>query len=203
MAEASSERATDGRQLRGQRARALVADALLELIDEGDLRPTAPRIAARAGVSLRLVFHHFHDLEELFAAAARRHTERILPTLRPLVTEGPLEERIEALVTDRARLYERVTKVRRAALLLEPFSSVVSRRLAEVRALKRSATARVFAHELARVSPELRRDLRAALGVATSFATWESLRAHQGLSVAAARRAIAFTLRALLQKESV
>ena len=43
----------DGRLGRGTRARTAVVDALLDLIEEGDLRPTAPRIAERAGVSLR------------------------------------------------------------------------------------------------------------------------------------------------------
>ena len=46
-----------------ERARASIADALFSLLDEGELQPTATRIAERAGISLRLIYHHFGDLE--------------------------------------------------------------------------------------------------------------------------------------------
>jgi AcrR family transcriptional regulator len=54
------------RSPRAERARASIAEALLSLIDEGDLQPTANRIAERAGISLRLIYHHFGDLESLY-----------------------------------------------------------------------------------------------------------------------------------------
>jgi TetR/AcrR family transcriptional regulator, regulator of autoinduction and epiphytic fitness len=67
----------DGRLARGERARGAIVDALLALIDRGDLRPSAARVAERAGVSLRSVFQHFSDVESLFAAAASRQAERV------------------------------------------------------------------------------------------------------------------------------
>src|SRR3989304_5263636 len=60
----------DGRSARAARTRDAVVEALLTLIEEGDLRPTAQRVAEHARVSLRSVFQHFRDLESLFAAAA-------------------------------------------------------------------------------------------------------------------------------------
>ena len=66
----------DGRIARGARARAAIVDALLALIEAGELRPSAARIAERAGVSLRSVFQHFKDVESLFAAMADRQRER-------------------------------------------------------------------------------------------------------------------------------
>src|SRR4051812_40199139 len=45
--------ARDGRNVRAERTRKAVVEALLELLDEGDVRPTAERIAVRAGVSER------------------------------------------------------------------------------------------------------------------------------------------------------
>ena len=59
------EPAADGRLARGQRTRANVAGALIALLREGDTEPTARAVAERAGVSLRLVFHHFADMDEL------------------------------------------------------------------------------------------------------------------------------------------
>ena len=64
------EPATDGRLARGQRTRRNVADGLVALLREGDPEPTARDVARRAGVSLRLVFHHFADLDDLYAFVA-------------------------------------------------------------------------------------------------------------------------------------
>src|SRR5438132_11759096 len=94
--------AVDGRVVRGRRSREAVVDALLALIDEGDVRPTAQRIAERAGVSLRSLFHHFDDLESLFVAAADAHQARIAPVLRRLPRTGPRADRVAAFVDARS-----------------------------------------------------------------------------------------------------
>src|SRR5438132_352803 len=68
----------DGRTARALRTREAIVDASIALVDEGDLRPTAPRIAERAKVSVRSVFQHFDDLEGLYAAVGDRLVERLL-----------------------------------------------------------------------------------------------------------------------------
>src|SRR5271156_4673554 len=60
------EPARDGRVARGQRTRRSVAEALMELLRAGDSDPTGKAVARRAGVSLRLVFHHFADMDDLY-----------------------------------------------------------------------------------------------------------------------------------------
>src|SRR5262245_53678426 len=108
----------DGRGLRSQRSREAVTDAVLDLLQEGILRPTAARIAERAGVSLRTVFQHFEDMEQLRATAGYRETLRLgkILHLHRLSSEGPIEARIEAFVDQRSKLLEAVAPVRRAAL---------------------------------------------------------------------------------------
>src|SRR5213595_516247 len=98
-ADMNTARAVDGRTARAQRTRAAVVDALLQLINEGDLRPTAPRIAERAKVSLRSVFQHFTDLEALYAAATSREIEIIAGMVEPVAAEGSLQARVDAFVT--------------------------------------------------------------------------------------------------------
>ncbi len=194
----SSAAGSDGRLARGVRARAAVVDAYLDLIGEGDLRPTAARVAERAGVSLRLVFHHYADLETLYAEAADRQAERLRPLMRPIEPASPLDRRIPSFIGQRARLLETIAPVRRAALLQEPFSPTLSRRLAEARAMTRAEVGRVFECELAALAPRARRETFAALDAACSFMTWESLRRHQGLSRQQARAVMERTVRALL-----
>jgi AcrR family transcriptional regulator len=192
----------DGRNARAERTRLAVVQAMLDLIGEGDLRPSAARIASRAGVSLRSVFQHFDDMESLLATVAGLQLARAFSDARPVSAELPLPQRIEAFVAQRARLLERISPVRRAALLSEPFSSAVAGRLAWVRRRGRRDAEQVFASELAHRAAADRRDVVDALTVACSWSTWEALRAHQGLSPARARRVIVRTVTALLKEES-
>ncbi|MEO8601754.1 MAG: TetR/AcrR family transcriptional regulator [bacterium] len=189
---------TDRRLARSAATRTAVVEAMLGLIEAGDLRPTAPRIAARAGVSLRSVFQHFADLDALFAAAADRQTARFTPLLRALPVSGSLAQRVAAAAAQRAAVYEAVMPVRRAALLMEPFSSEIASRLNGFRGLMRRELARVFAAELAACNAAERRELLAALASAGGFSAWFALRRHQGLGVVASRRVLARTFGALL-----
>ena len=194
--------AVDGRVARANRTRIAVVDALLHLIDEGDLRPTAPRIAERAGVSLRSVFQHFSDLEALFAAAAARELERLSPLVGPLPVGAPLDVRLDAFVTQRARVLEAITPVRRASLLQEPSSPELRSSRARLLALARGTVAEVFGAELDRRPRVDRIDLLDALDAASSWQTWEALRAHQGLSPTRARRVMRRMLSALLEERN-
>jgi AcrR family transcriptional regulator len=170
---------------------------MLALLDEGDMRPTAGRIASRAGVSERTLFQHFPDRESLFQGAALAQAERIAPLLEELPSpEAPLDERLPAFTAQRARVLERVSPVRRAALQLEPSSPTIAGWLRAVREGAAAEVARVFAPELdGRVD---RNELLAAMVAAAAWPAWESLRAHQGLSPKRAEAAMRRTLAALL-----
>jgi AcrR family transcriptional regulator len=191
----------DGRVARSRRSRRAVVDALLALVEEGERRPTAARIAERAGLSLRSVFQHFADLEALHAETADVQFRRVVALAGPLKTDGPLAERLGALVRQRARVLEAMTPTRRSALLLAPSSPTIADRLADGHRLSRTHVARVFAPELGRVRGTARAELLAALSAAASWSTWEELRAHQGLTPARAERTLARMLRALLGKD--
>ncbi len=173
-------------------------DALFELLHEGQLQPTAERIAQRAGVSERSLFQHFADRETLYQAVADQQYARIAPTLEPVDVKLPLDERIDAFVAQRARLLENISPVRRAALLLEPDSAVVSSRLQAARRQKAREVERVFRPELEEIGQPERGVIVAALVAASAWTYWESLRAHQRLSVDRARGAMHAALAALL-----
>jgi AcrR family transcriptional regulator len=174
-----SEGALDGRAARALRTRNRVVDALLDLIDEGDLRPPAADVARRAGVSLRSVYQHFDDLETLFRVAGERHRQRFAD-LEPL-PELPAElgPRVVAYVAHRARWMEAVSPMARAAALQAPFSHGIAERQAASRARHRDALASAFAPELERAEDS--QHLLQALEVAGSMSTWEHLRTGTGL----------------------
>jgi TetR/AcrR family transcriptional regulator of autoinduction and epiphytic fitness len=194
--------AVDGRAARANRTRLAVVDALLQLIDEGDLRPTAPRIAEQAGVSLRSIFQHFSDLEALFAVATERELERLSALVGPLPTGASLGDRLDAFVAQRARVLEAVTPVSRASLLQESSSAELRSSRMRLLALARAEVAGVFGAELDRRPRADRIDLLDALDAVSSWQTWEALRAHQGLSPTRARRVMRRMLSALLEERN-
>jgi TetR/AcrR family transcriptional regulator, regulator of autoinduction and epiphytic fitness len=196
--EATAKRARDGRTVRAERTHQALVDALLALLDEGDLHPTAERIAERAGVSERSLFQHFAGRDALAQAVAIEQYHRVAPTLEPVDVQLPLRERTDAFVAERARLLEAITPVWRAALLLEPDSTTVSGWLRSARKQKAAEVERVFGPELDSREREARAMLLAALVAASAWTSWEALRQHQGLSAERARAAVRATLAGLL-----
>jgi TetR/AcrR family transcriptional regulator of autoinduction and epiphytic fitness len=184
----------DGRTARSERTRNAIVDAQLQLIREGDLRPTADRIAKQAGVSLRALWSHFADMEALFAASGQRVLEIRDAAYRPIRQDLPLAERIEAYCRQRSRLLEQIGPTAKAAALKEPFSEALRRYRRLHVARVRDELATLFADEIAGDD-----DLLDALTALSMFPTWSTWRETMGLSVAAARRNLARTITALLQ----
>ncbi len=191
--------AKDGRRARSHRTRAAVAEAMLDCLEDGLLRPSAKQVAERAGVSSRAVFRHFDNMEALLEEAAQLQIERVVGQLPPVVTEGSLEQRIDALVLHSVRRNEIIAPVRRAALLSEPFSKVIRERHAWMRAAARRQVRSAFAPELAALSDPQRSDRIAALRALLSFGYWEELRRHARLSEDAASRVLRDAVQALLR----
>jgi TetR/AcrR family transcriptional regulator of autoinduction and epiphytic fitness len=189
---------TDGRSARAARTRDAVVEALLSLLDDGNFRPTARQVANRAGVSLRSVYVHFDDLEDLFTAAAHSHFERVRDLVEAIPGDGPLETRVDAFVRQRERILEASAQVRRAAVLQEPFSPALAEVLALARQLSRAEIETVFASELDRHVGADRHHLLLELEVVSNASTWEALRLQHDLPAEQARQVVADMLQALL-----
>jgi TetR/AcrR family transcriptional regulator, regulator of autoinduction and epiphytic fitness len=175
---------------RAARTRQAVVDALLALIGEGHLRPTAREVAERAEVSLRSVYVHFDDVEALFLAAAVRHFEQMQEIRGDLVVEGTLAERLDAFVERRARSYDVDGNVRKAAQLQAPFSPAIRDVLGAAGKLGSSQIDEVFARELEKLAEDDAATARSAIRVASSGATWDHLRERQGLGADRARAVV-------------
>ena len=192
---------SDGRVARGERTRRSLAEAMISLLEEGDAQPTARRIAERAGVSLRLVFHHFEDLESILRAAVEIQEHRHWRRIRPVEATLPLAERISRLVRQRADVFQAVAPVRRSAALLERSSPTVAAELTRARQWLRAQLQVTFAPELERAQPSTARPLLDALDVATSWETWEQLQTR-GRTPAACRRTMEALAGAVLREST-
>jgi AcrR family transcriptional regulator len=183
----------DGRTERGIRARKSIAEALISILEDGVTRPTARQVAERAGVSLRLVFHHFEDMESLLEAAVDIQVERHWRKLETIDLDRTLSERVRATVAQRAQLFEAIAPVRRAAAQASDSSPTLARRLELARRILRSQLREAFSAELSNQDPVCswsERDALDALEVATSFETWDQLRRQSGRSAATARQVV-------------
>jgi AcrR family transcriptional regulator len=175
--EQDKELATDGRRLRSERSRQAIIDAMLGLVEEGILVPTAQQVSERAGVGIRSVFRHFNDMENLFATADTRIREQYQGLFAGGDRAGSLEERLLHAVEQRTLAYE-----------------VVGNHLLTTKAqLWRYS---VLREQYARLQRQLRRDLedwlpelkelaadeREMVDALASFEYWHRLREQQGLN---------------------
>ena len=178
----------DGRAARSERTRRAIVDAMRSLHHDGDLRPTAPRIAERAGVSVRTVWQHFDDLETLLVEAGRRDLEIARSFVEPIDPSLPTASRVAALVDQRTRMFEEMAPPWRAARVHTPFSAQLQTNRDTLMDLAREQVRELFAPELAGAEdPEALLD---ALHIASSWAAWESLRVDAKLDVDRAKKAL-------------
>ena len=169
--------ALDGRRLRSERSRQAIIDAMLGLVEEGILVPTAQQVSQRAGVGIRSVFRHFTDMESLFATADTKIREQYQGLFAGGDRAGSLEERLLHAVEQRALAYEAVGNhllTTRAQLWRYPVLREQYTRLQ--RQLRKD-----FDDWL----PELRSlgaDEREMVDAVASFEYWNRLREQQGLN---------------------
>jgi AcrR family transcriptional regulator len=188
---------TDGRLARGQRTRRNVADGLVGLLREGDPEPTARSVARRAGVSLRLVFHHFADLDDLYAYVAALEFRRQWSEMPRLSSKLALSTRIERTVSHRAALFEDISPVRRALARRAVTSRDVALALTSSDALLQESLLATFAPELEAIPEAVRAEHLHGMDTVLSWEAWERMRQSSRLPVRLARRVMARTLAVL------
>ncbi|HLM65100.1 MAG TPA: TetR/AcrR family transcriptional regulator [Acidimicrobiales bacterium] len=186
--------AIDGRVQRRVRNREAVVDAILDLLVEGHEQPTAALVAERSGVSMRSIFRLFDDMASLHRAAIARQAERVASMLTPLPDDGPTAARVAALVRNRAAVLEAISPVRRLAVRLASGSPPVAGELTRSAGVFRGQVEHLFRPELAGADPTL----LDALDLATSWESWERLRATQGLDLEGAAAVVSTTVSSLL-----
>jgi AcrR family transcriptional regulator len=190
---------TDGRRLRRAVNREAVVDALLDLYSEGNLRPGTDEIAERAGISPRSLFRYFEDTDDLAGEAITRQLARAMP-LVGLGTErdAPFEQRVEALVDQRFRLFDAVGQAAHVSRLRAPFQPRLAANLTETRQFLREQIRWLFGVEFESMGTERAERALAAVDVLTAFESYQLLTGDQCLTVAEAKAVVSQSLSALL-----
>ena len=184
----------DGRLQRSARSRQCIVDALVKLIQRGNLMPSAQQVADEAGVAIRTVFRHFSEMESLYL--------EIDKTTRPACESlflrgdrsGSLEERILHAVECHDAAYSELLPLLQATHTLLWRSPQVQKNYAR--------SQRDIRKDLDGWLPELKKvsaETREAIDAITSFEFWDRLKTHQRLGKKASIKLIAKLVLQLLR----
>jgi AcrR family transcriptional regulator len=172
---------TDGRRRRADVNRQRIVEAMMALVREGEVFPSAEAVASRAGVGLRTVFRLFSDMDGLYREMHAVMIERLTPIFQEPLGEGDWRFRLGALINRRARLFEDMLPIKTAADAHRYQSPYLQDEHQEL--------VRLLRQILTFVMPEpVRTDamLMDALDLALSFESWRRLRYDQRLEPAEA-----------------
>ena len=185
---------SDGRIQRSERSRQLIIEAMIDLINNGNLIPTAQQVADQAGVAIRTVFRHFTEMEKLYGeldASIRPAYERLfLQGDR----SGSLEERVQHAAECHANAYGALGPLMRSTRALLWRSPEILKNYAR--------NQRGLRKDLNDWLPELKQlptETRESIDAITSFEFWDRLQSHQGLSKKASTALVANLVLGLMQ----
>lgn len=185
--------ASDGRRQRSERSRAQIIEALFELIKEGDVSPSAAKVAERADVGLRTVFRHFEDMDSLFVEMAERISKEVMPiVLAPFKAQDWRGQFFEHLAR-RLDIYERIMPVRLSANIRRFQSRFLMEEYRRSLLIERASLEAILPQEISQ-DPVL----FAAIESTVSFQSWRRLRQDQNLSPDNAAAAIRLTMERIL-----
>jgi len=183
----------DGRRRRGKTSRALIVDALLALVRDGEVSPGAARVAELAGVSLRTVYRHFDEMDSLYQEIAESMQARVLPAMFQPYRSEDWKGRMHELIERRIELYEAIFPFKISGDLKRFQSDYLMSDYTQHLLLEKMSLESVLPRDAADDSV-LAHSIRAATG----FQAWRILRKDLDLDVAASRASLLRTVEALL-----
>ncbi len=185
------ERSADGRRRRGEDNRARIVAAMLEIIQEGEVSPSAEQVAERADVGLRTVFRHFSDMDSLYSEMSEAIEQMMQAAVdRPFKSADP-RERVVELVARRAAVFEKIAPFKRASDVLRHRSRFLEAGSERLVAGLRMILVRELPQQVDPLTIE-------TLDLLLSWESWARLRREQGLSPARARKVLEASVRRLL-----
>jgi AcrR family transcriptional regulator len=171
----------DGRRQRTERGRAAVTEAMIDLMFEGYLPPTAEQLAERAGVSVASVYRYFDGLDDLRQAATALYFSRYTDLFDIQgFAEGSLAVRVANLVDSRLRLYTTSEPMGRLIRIRQYEHATAHEWLAQLRATYADQIRHHFDTQLEHLGPTDRAHIVAVIATVTSFESWDQCReAHR------------------------
>lgn len=192
MARIVSGTSIDGRRRRSEQSRAKIIEAMLSLVKDGKIVPTAEEVAARANIGLRSVFRHFSDMEmlrqEMIAQMGKTYLKWFVP-----FDGDDWREQLKDLLKRRASAYEEIMPYKRAADVRRLKSTVIGAEYERLNIIIRSRLLSIVPEAFAN-----QKVLIEALDMVVSIDAWQRLREDQNLSLEEARKTVYALVKAIL-----
>lgn len=183
----------DGRRERSRSSHRRIVTAMMDLVADGELMPSAARVAQQAGIGLRTVFRHFDDMDALYAEIAATIFNRVMPMVTAPFDGTDWRADVRELAGRRARVFETILPFRLAAGIKRYQSPLLMGQYGQMILLERELLLRLIPDEV-----RTRRIAIEALCTGLSFQTWRALRHDQGLSADEAGRVTAHMVEAFI-----
>ena len=171
----------DGRRRRAQDSRRRILEAMIALLQDGNLAPAAEAVAERAGVGRRTVFRLFSDMDGIYRGIHQIMAAHIEPVRSiPLAGNTPAEL-VHSLIDRRTKFFEEVVWISAGAALHRHSSALLQAQHAMLQSELRNVM-------VALLSDGQRADsaLVEALDAVLSIDMWKRLRIEQKLGADAA-----------------
>jgi AcrR family transcriptional regulator len=172
----------DGRRRRSQTSRDKMVAAMIELVREGAIMPSADQVATRAQVGLRTVFRQYKDMETLYAAMLGGLSQYYEGWADPL-TAPDWQGQLAELMERRVATFERLLPFKRAGDAHRHMSTSIEAENVRMLALMRMRLRALIPETADTVAFE-------TLDLVGSFAAWQRLRFEQNLSFDQAREVV-------------
>ncbi len=184
--EAGASHRADGRRERSRSSRAKIIAALFDLVQRGDVSPSAARVADCAGVGLRTVFRHFDDMDSLYREISERIEERVLPNMRRAFASADWRDQLRELTARRADYFEIILPFRISANLKRYQSPFLMADYVRLLKMERMEIESILPPAVLADGIGVE-----SLNVALSFQSWRLLRHDQSLPPETAQRVLA------------
>lgn len=185
----------DGRHRRSQTTRAKIVAALLDLVREGDVAPSAARVAEAAGVGLRTVFRHFDEMETLYREMATVIEAQVIPITQLPFVGVSWQDRVREMADRRIGIYETIMPYRISASVKRFQSAFLMESYASALRLERTSLHAILPADIIADAP-----IASAIELTISFQCWRRLRYDQGLAIEEARAVVHTLLDAVLAR---
>lgn len=180
---------SDGRRARSERSRQKIIDALFALVQSGEMKPSAARVAETADVSLRTVFRHFEEIDDLYREMAHQCRQRILPAFDQPYVSAKWKDQLLEHAERRIRVFEEIMYLRICTESRRFKSDILMADYQSHFEMEREGLDKVLPEKIKRT-----RKISASLDVALCFESYRRLRQESGFSVGEARDSILYLL---------
>ncbi len=183
----------DGRHRRSRATREKIVAALLALVRDGDVAPSAARVAETAGVGLRTVFRHFDEMESLYREMAEVIEAQVMPIMLKPFEASSWQDRVREMADRRIGIYETIMPYRISSSVKRFQSAFLMQGYHKQLQLERTSLHAILPPIV--IADDV---FASAIEVTISFQCWRRLRHDQGLAIEAARAVIHRLLEAVL-----